>query len=200
MSGWPANGCDPRAHTQCVFLGPSFFRKGSCASHGTRVYDMRCVAAEIPTMAEPHNEVKRCLWLSAPGGVVSGGGGCVGVRVFSGACACVCVRVRVCVCVRGRGAAWARACSRARARACACVCACAFVCAGALSVERIPPAAPCYSCLRACYVCLRSGYGSDGNVYNMLRGLSVKVWPITGGGEGKPPHQYTLPMRSSAPG
>ena len=25
--------------------------------------------------------------------------------------------------------------------------------------------------MRACYICLRSGWGSDGNVYNVLRGL-----------------------------
>ena len=135
-------------HSVCVFLAPSFSAKAL-----TRVTAHAC---------------RTCAGLSAPGGVVSGGGGCVCVRVFSGACACVC--------------------------------ACAFVCAGALAVERIPPAAPCYSCLRACYICLRSGCGSDGNVYNMLRGLREKVWPIRGGGEGKPPHQYTLPMRSSAPG
>ena len=28
-----------------------------------------------------------------------------------------------------------------------------------------------YSCQRACYICLRSGWGSDGNVYNVLPGL-----------------------------
>ena len=28
-----------------------------------------------------------------------------------------------------------------------------------------------YSCQRACYMCLRSGCGSDGNVYNVWRGL-----------------------------
>ena len=28
-----------------------------------------------------------------------------------------------------------------------------------------------YSCQRASYICLRSGWGSDGNVYNVLRGL-----------------------------
>ena len=30
--------------------------------------------------------------------------------------------------------------------------------------------------MRACYIRLRSGWGSDGNVYNVLRGL--KIYPL----------------------
>ena len=30
-----------------------------------------------------------------------------------------------------------------------------------------------YSGMRACFIRLRSGWGSDGNVYNVLRGLRI---------------------------
>ena len=68
------------------------------------------------------------------------------------------------------------ACVRARACACVCVCVCACVCACACASA---PAdgmthldwAVLYSGMQACYIRLRSGWGSDGNLYNVLRGL-----------------------------
>ena len=52
---------------------------------------------------------------------------------------------------------------------CACVCAWACVRAWAPAVGMTHSGA-LYSGMRACYICLRSGWGSDGNVYNALRG------------------------------
>ena len=65
-----------------------------------------------------------------------------------------CVRVCVCVC--------AGACARACVRACAG--------APADGMTHLDWAV-LYSGVRACYIRLRSGWGSDGKVYNVLRGL-----------------------------
>ena len=87
---------------------------------------------------------------------------------------CVCMRVCVCVCVCVRMRACARSCSRAGVCECACACAraCACACAFAPAVGMTHlDCAVLFSGVRACYICLRSGWGSDGNVYNALRGL-----------------------------
>ena len=55
-----------------------------------------------------------------------------------------------------------------RACACACVCACAW--APAVGMTHLDWAV-FYSGTLACYIRLRSGWVSDGNVYNVLRGL-----------------------------
>ena len=55
-----------------------------------------------------------------------------------------------------------------KASGCTCACACAW--APAIGMIHVGRAVP-WSCQRACHICLRSGKGSDGNVYNALRGL-----------------------------
>ena len=70
-------------------------------------------------------------------------------ETFDGACA------SVCMCVR----------------ACASVCACASAWAPADGMTHLDWAV-LYSGMRACYIRLRSGWGSDGYVYNVLRGLN----------------------------
>ena len=102
-----------------------------------------------------------------------------GRRVFGSGChhsslvgletvrARVCVRVlgRVRVRVRGRVRAPVRVC----ARACACVRACVCAWAWAPAVGMTHPGV-LYPGMRVCYTRLWSGWGSDGNVYNALRG------------------------------
>ena len=93
---------------------------------------------------------------------------CVRLR---GAFACVRVRVRVLGRVRVRG----RVRAPVRVWGCACVCvracvrACACACARALAVG-VTYLGVLYPGMRACHIRLRSGWGSDGNVYNALRG------------------------------
>ena len=115
-------------------------------------------------------------------------GVCLWVCLF----ACVCVRVRACACVRARicvrvlGRVWVRVCVRVRAcvrtRVRACVCVCVCVCVGACVCVCAFAWAPAdgmthldwavlYLGTPACYIGLRSGWGSDGNVYIVLRGL-----------------------------
>ena len=50
---------------------------------------------------------------------------------------------------------------------------------GAAGASTAEAARLIYPCTRACYVCLRLGWGSDGNVYNVLRGLRY-VWRPSG--------------------
>ena len=78
--------------------------------------------------------------------------------------ACACVLVRVCVYVR----------ARVHAR----VCACAFAWAPADGITHLDWAV-LYSSMRACFIRLRSGWGSDGNIYNVLRGLK-HFWKPSG--------------------
>ena len=78
-------------------------------------------------------------------------------------------RVRVRACVRACAhVAFARA--HAHAHACACACPCACACAPAIGIIH-PGWAVLSSCAWAFYICLRSGWGSDGKVYDVLRGL-----------------------------
>ena len=64
---------------------------------------------------------------------------------------------------------WALMEPRAPVRVCAGVraCACAWAWAPAVGMTHL---GVLYSGMRACYIRLRSGWGSDGNVYNALRG------------------------------
>ena len=81
------------------------------------------------------------------------------VRAFAFACWGVCV----CVCA----VACARLCACARACACVRACVCAWAWAPAVGMTHL---GVLYPGMRACYIRLRSGWGSDGNVYNALRG------------------------------
>ena len=82
----------------------------------------------------------------------------------------VCVRVRGRACERVRVRACVRVCVCARARVRVCVCACACAWAPADGMTHLDWAV-LYLGMRACYIRLRSGRGSDGNLYNVLRGL-----------------------------
>ena len=91
----------------------------------------------------------------------------VRVRVRVRACVRVRVRVlgRVRVRVRGRVRAPVPVCAGVRVCVRACACACAWAPAVGMTHFGV-----LYPGMRACYIRLRSGWGSDGNIYNALRG------------------------------
>ena len=94
------------------------------------------------------------------------GPACAGAPSRARACLCACVRVCACVCV----------CWGACACACVCVCGCGCVCACVCA--RVPRRDDPLRLRRALLLhasalyMFRSGWGSDGNVYNVWRGLS----------------------------
>ena len=62
---------------------------------------------------------------------------------------------------------------------CGCVCVCACAWAPADGMTHLDWAV-LYLGMRACYIPLRSGWGSDGNVYIVLRGLNNFWKPCCG--------------------
>ena len=105
----------------------------------------------------------------APGGVLTLAVG-AGASAHAPVCACAFACVCVCMCVSACACACACSCSCACSRAFACACPCASACAPAVGVMRAG-LAELYSSTRAWYVCLQSGWGPEGNVYNVLRSL-----------------------------
>ena len=71
-----------------------------------------------------------------------------------------------------------QACMRGLLPVCVCVCVCACAWAPANGMTHLDWAV-LYLGMRACYIRLRSGWGSDGNVYNALRGLN-DFWKPSG--------------------
>ena len=78
--------------------------------------------------------------------------------------------VYVCVCIYIYIYIYIYIHNTSRVGACACVCVCACAWAPAHGMTHLDWAV-LYLGMRACYIRLRSGWGSDGNVYIVLRGL-----------------------------